>query len=402
MEDNLQDSTYTPKNSAGLLVIRLAFFLLYASQGVLFSFLVVYYYGKGMTGTEIGLINTVTPLVGMVTGVFWSYLNDKLGKTRFLIFVAILGSILSALGIGAVRPFGLILLLSSTLNFFYRPMVPLLDSSALVILGNDQGNQYGSIRLFGALGYSLAAMAAGYLLTITSIEWLFPSFSLVMLLMAIPIFFLPEQSSPSEQSSFKDFSSFLKNPVWVMFLASMTFLWLLEVGLFTFLPIHLKQLGGSDSVIGTMNAVQALAEAAFLFFSPRLLRRFKLEHLLLASIFIYALRILLYSLIPTAEWAIPLGLLHSLSFGLYIVCVIVFVERISPEGLKTTGQGLFNAAMLLVHAVGSALHGRLIDLKGAVWILQMDFVLGLIAALLFWFFFVRQNRLDPNKSFEES
>lgn len=377
-------------------VVRLVFLLFYGSQGVLFTFLTVYYYSLGMTGTQIGLINTVTPLVSMATGILWSLANDRIGRTRLLLLIALIGSILSGFALGATRIFSLILLIACSLNFFYRPITPILDSVALKTLGQGEGNQYGRIRLWGAVGYSLCALIAGYVLTLTGVQWVFAGFGLVLGLMVASLFLLPDQRVQYSRPEIRNFLAFWKNPDWVIFILCTSFIWLNDVGFFTFLPVYLKQMGAPESTIGSMNALQSLSEAVFLFFSVFFLRRFKLEKLMIVAMFFYAIRPLLYSFIPTPGWAIPLSMLHSVSFGLFIVCVVNFVYQISPEGFKTTGQGLYYALHYLVVAIGSSLHGWLFDTLGAVRMFRLDSMLGFIGMGLFalWFLVLRPRVLQ--------
>ncbi len=380
------------RRPAEITAVRLLFLLFYGSQGVLFSFLVVYYYSTGMSGAQIGLINTVTPLVSMATGILWSLANDRLGRTRVLLLAAITGSALFALGLGAVRPFGWILLMAASMNFFYRPITPILDSVALATLGAPERDRYGRVRLWGAVGYSLAALAAGYILTRTGVGWVFTGFALALALMAAAVFLLPDRPVSYTRPRVNNLLAFVTNPDWMVFILCAAFIWLNDIGYNTFLPVYLKQMGASETTIGSVNAVQSLSEAVFLFFSVFFLLRFRLENLMVAAMFFYTLRPLLYSFIPSPQWAIPLALLHSVSFGLYIVCVVNFIFRISPEGFKTTGQGLYYAMHYLVMAFGSWLHGWLFDTFGAVRMLRIDTLFGLVGLGLFVLYFLSPRR----------
>ena len=65
------------------------YFLYYTGFGIYLPFINIYYSHIGLSGLEIGLINTLSPLVGMLSAPLWGILNDRFGKTRVLLAIAV-------------------------------------------------------------------------------------------------------------------------------------------------------------------------------------------------------------------------------------------------------------------------------------------------------------------------
>ncbi len=82
------------------------YFSLYIGIGIFFTFSNVYYHQIGISGTQIGIINTVAPLVGVFSTVLWGFWSDRSGKTRLLFAVSTGGAALAVLSIGSARASG--------------------------------------------------------------------------------------------------------------------------------------------------------------------------------------------------------------------------------------------------------------------------------------------------------
>ncbi len=51
--------------------VWLLFFFQYAAIGIYFTFLNVYFHNAGLSGTEIGLLNMLTAMVGVGSSMLW-------------------------------------------------------------------------------------------------------------------------------------------------------------------------------------------------------------------------------------------------------------------------------------------------------------------------------------------
>ncbi|HJP14860.1 MAG TPA: MFS transporter, partial [Nitrospinota bacterium] len=76
--------------------------------------------------------------------------------------------------------------------------------------------------------------------------------------------------------------------------------------------------------------------------------------------------------------------LHGLTFGIYHVGAIQFVDQMSGKAIKNTGQALYNAATFgLGSTVGVLLAGWLLPSLGFIVLMHLSAILALIAGV--WF-----------------
>jgi MFS family permease len=78
----------------------------------------------------------------------------------------------------------------------------------------------------------------------------------------------------------------------------------------------------------------------------------------------YALRMLMYGLMPTPEWAAGINLLGGVSFGLYWISAVTYANELAPDNLKATSQGLLLSVTSLAAVIGALFTGGLFDLVG--------------------------------------
>src|SRR5512142_2214671 len=118
------------------------FFFQFAAVGVYFTFLNVYYREAGLSGTQIGILNMTTSLMGMVGVVLWVYLSDRPGQTRLLIAAGAVGTLVVAQIVPLVHTFEAFLALGLIGSLMSSSTNTLVDSTTLVMLG-DRREDYG-------------------------------------------------------------------------------------------------------------------------------------------------------------------------------------------------------------------------------------------------------------------
>ncbi len=72
--------------------------------------------------------------------------------------------------------FWIILLLMVLSEGVCSPYISLVDSSVLSMLGKERRDLYGAQRLWGAVGWGISAVGAGYAIQLWGISWMFVRF----------------------------------------------------------------------------------------------------------------------------------------------------------------------------------------------------------------------------------
>jgi PPP family 3-phenylpropionic acid transporter len=343
--------------------VKVLYFLLFAAQGVYYTFINVYYASIGLSGTQIGLINTVSPLVGMFSSPSWGVLSDRTGKTRRLLAITTLGAILTSLAISQIHSFALLLAVVALYALFNSPTVPLVDSTALELLGEHR-ERYGAQRVWGSIGFVVTSAVIGLILERTGISFIFIGNAVILAIFIVALVVLPERPVRLSGSIWRGLSTMMRQPPWLVFAASIGLLGMANSGMQNFLSVMLHGMGGSDSLIGITWTIGAIAEMPVMILGALLLKRFGARRLIGFAISVYGLRMLLYSVMPAPEWAAWIASLGGLSFGLYWISAVTYASELAPAHLKATSQGLLVAVTSLSGIIGATLAGLLYDQVG--------------------------------------
>jgi predicted MFS family arabinose efflux permease len=286
--------------------------------------------------------------------------NDRFGRIRLLLLVTASGSILSVLGLSRAQTFLSIMPLAGLYSLFTSPIPPLLDNINLGLLGSRR-ERYGRQRIFGSLGYIISTWGFGFILQRIGLSYLFVSSALALLLLCLALTWLPNQPVTWTQPLRRGLRALIRQPDWIFFSASVFLMWMASSGMYNFLGIYLKRMGGSDSLIGTASGLTAVSETPIMLFSGFLVSKFGTKRLLYVAFFMYGMRMLFYGLMSAPVWALPIALMHGGSFGLFWIASVPYVNSLAPDNLKATSQGLLWTAMNLANLVSSPISGVLYD-----------------------------------------
>jgi MFS family permease len=362
-------------------VVRLLFFLFFAAFGIFVPYINVYYRAIGLSGIQIGLINTLSPLVGIFSGPLWGMISDRFGISRRILMATLTGVILAVIGISAVRVFIWILPLAAAYSLFNNAFMPLLDSIGLHFLGKYR-QQYGRLRIWGSIGFIISTSIIGYILEQLGLHSLFYGYTVLMLLVLVVLIWLPAVKPRISTSVWRGLSKLICNPTWLVFSASLVLLGLANSGMYIFLGIYITELGGNEVLIGTAMSLGAITELPFMLFSAPLIMRFGSHRTLALAYFFYAVRLFLYGIMPSAWWALPISLLHGITFGIYWVSAVSYANDLALENLKATAQGMLVATLNLAAVLGGVVSGLLYDHFGLAFLFRLYSGFTIVALVL--------------------
>ena len=109
-----------------------------------------------------------------------------------------------------------------------------------------------------------------------------------------------------------------------------------------------------------------------------------LKAMIAAGIFAASLRWELVSLTTSGALLVAIQALHGITFGVYHAAAVQYVDRLSGEAIKNTGQALYTAATFGGGAtIGVLLAGWLLPSLGFVRLMQVGAGIALAAGA--WF-----------------
>ena len=385
---------HKPSAISQILVIRWMYFFYYAAFGIFITYMNVYLRSIGLSGSEIGLVNTLSPLMGLAGGPLWGGLSDRFRNPRLFLGVAVTGTVIALLAFSSAAAVPAISVTVAVYSLFAAAFPPLIDSLNLAALGENR-DRYGQQRVWGSIGYMIGAFVFGYILRQSGLHGFFYG-SIACIGMVIPGLVLLNVPHPAVQRApWSGFTSFLRQPGWLLFTTSLILIGITNNALNNFLGIYIRDQGGSEVLIGGAVALGVLAELPIMYFSPFLLRRYGSRALIATGFFFFAVRMVLYSLIPSAEWTLPLALLHGVTYTPFWVGSVTYASELAPDNLKSTVQGLLMATTQLAGVIAGPLNGALYDTLGAGRLFQVSSLLAILALVFLW---ANYKKTSPLKS----
>ncbi|MCO5133831.1 MAG: MFS transporter [Phyllobacteriaceae bacterium] len=305
------------------------------------------------------------------------------------LYVAAALSVLLYLFTGSFWP---ILFVTLLYNFFFNPVLPLLDAITLAGVRRFDAD-YGRIRIWGSLIFVLANLGGGWLLASGEPQFLLYAIISAMVLGAAVSFAIPRigrrQPASSAQSDPLTRRKLLSNRPFLLVLAASGLGQASHSFLYGFGSIHWQALGFSGGLIGLLWAIGVFAEILLFQYSRAVFRRLSPVAVIAIGCCGGALRWVLFPYIDGEAAFLALQILHGLSFGAVHIGLMHYIMESVPEENLGAAQGvgfvLGGAAM----GIGVFFSGPLYAAAGAKGFLVMTVVclaaLGLLAL----------NRLSP-------
>jgi PPP family 3-phenylpropionic acid transporter len=346
-----------------LLKPKFYYFFYYAALSALLPYLSIYYKSLGFSGSAIGTLSAASTFVGLVCGPIWAAVADRYSKHRLALVGAIAGAIVMGFAISLARGFVAIMVMVAFYAFFSSPIVALVDSSVLVLLGSHK-ELYGRQRLWGAIGWGLAGPLVGQLTQRMGLNWGFYVYVLFGLVALVSAWVLPNSRPANHAPVWRGIKELFRQPAWVIFLVAM-FLSSIGGSSTGYLFLHLQDHGGTQSLMGIVLTVGSFSEIIVFFLAGSWLRRWGARRMLILALAASSLRLFLYSLLRTAAWVLPIQLSHGLAFSLLMTAGVTYADSLAPTGFGTTAQSAYGVAGGLAGVIGSLVGGFIYDAAGS-------------------------------------
>ena len=362
------------------------YFFYFGAVGILVPYLPPYLRSLGLSGAEIGALMSIAPLLMIVVPPIWGYLADRTQRITSMLKLAALGTALAFAPLVGISVFWVLAAALVVHAVFFTPITALADTVAIAE-ARRLGTEYARLRLWGSVGFVVAnfgfAMhlerggAPGHaVLAVTGL--FFAAATVALVLRPIPA----ARRAPSLREALR-----LAGDLRLLaFLFAGALHWASAAPYHILFAVHLDDLGVLPRFIGLGFALAVAAEVAMMWMFTRLRRFAELRWLLTIAFFATALRWLLTASASTGWVLASVQVLHGLTFGVFYVASIAYLERAVPGALLGTGRALFSAlAMGLGGAGGNALAGALYDVGGGSLAFLAAAGLSLLAPVLLAF-----------------
>lgn len=264
----------------------------------------------------------------------------------------------------------------------------------------DRPDKYGRQRSFGALGWGVFSIIAGFLVDSYSKDDAKKDYTLTFYLAVVVLvldfltsFKIQHTQKNLSASILRDVSQLLVDVRILVFICWCIFVGICTGLIWNFLFWLLEDLAKAYSceaiawvktLQGIVMAVQCLGgELPLFFLSGRILKRIGHVHAMSLILVVIGIRYILYSVITNPWWILPVELTNGLTFGLFYSAMASYASIVARPGTETTVQGLVGAVFEGVGvSMGSFIGGSLYDSYGGPLTFRIFGIAALIACLV--------------------
>lgn len=359
------------------------YFFYFASLGALIPYWGLYLKSLDFTATAIGTMMAVIMGTKIVSPNIWGWIADHTGKRMAIVRFGGLLSVITFAGVFFVQSYWWLLLVMMLFSFFWNATLPQFEATTLNHLGN-QVHRYSSVRLWGSIGFIVAVWMIGQQLEGNKISYL----PMILMGLFITIWFssmiVPEEAAGHLKLTDEPLRKVLKRPEVVGLLTVCFFMQMGHGPYYTFYSIYMQEHGYSLSFIGFLWALGVFAEVVIFMGMHKLVPRFGLKPLLVASLLIAACRWLIIAFFPMSTPLIILAqVFHAASFGIYHAVAIQLIHTYFIGQHQGKGQALYSSVSFGAGgAIGSFYAGYTWDSLGTTITFIIAAVVSFVAAFI--------------------
>jgi PPP family 3-phenylpropionic acid transporter len=310
---------------------------------------------------------------------FWGWLADHTGKrAQWIKLTAFLG----LCGFTAVfwaHGFYWLFFVMAALSLFTSSTLPLAESLTLAHLATTNGH-YSRIRMWGSLGFIVAAVILGFLIDFAGIKSLLWFLLMVQMTLFILSYTLPDPKVVAHEHDHYSIWQVIKQPNVIALLIGCALMVTAHGVLYNFYSIYLSDHGYSKGMIGLLWAVGVICEIGIFILMPKIMARYTLKTILLVSL---ALAILRFGMIGAAVDSLAILILaqtlHAATFGSFHAASVEVITQFFNGRHQAKGQAIYNSvAYGIGGTVGGVAGGYALQYLGG----QVTFMLAAIFPLL--------------------
>ncbi|RCW76773.1 MFS transporter [Saliterribacillus persicus] len=347
-----------------ILPLKMLLFCFHGANTIIVSFLPLYLQHKGLTGKEIGWVMAIGPLAAIFSQPFWGYMSDKYQTVKRILMICIVGIIITSVIFLQMSVLPLLLTFGATFFFFAAPIGALGDSLSQR-RADSLGISFGSIRMWGSIGFATSSLLVGELLSYTGIEYIMWPYLVLAIAALIVTTQLVDVKIEAPPIQLGDIKILARKKPFIIFLVLITFITIAHRANDSFIGIYIAQLGGSEDLIGYAWFAGVASEAIVFATAGLWFRKFHPLIFIIGAGLLYSIRWFLYSSFEDPIFIVALQFLHGLTFGIFYLTAFQYVTRLIPRVLQSTGHLVFVSVFFGISGIiGSLIGGSLIDSMG--------------------------------------
>ncbi len=366
------------------------FFLGFIGFSFSFSQIIPFLTELGYSASERGYILSFSALVGIIAQFVFGVVCDRMQRTKPMLILSILilmGSV--AITYQLKNPlFSVMLFWASFTVGFFRTSSNLLETWVYTI-DEDTRQHFGTIRVFGSIGWALGSFVLGFLIRYfgySVITWATLPITLLALALIFPLGDSDYQDA-SQSFSFQDLSLLVKNRQFILVLLVFFFLFLVyNMDMITVIDYMLTLDAGSE-VIGFKWSLQAVVELPLMIAGWRLLTKYGLKNIVVFAAISLMIRFIGIGLTNQIWLILVFSSLQLVYFPLILLSQKEAVNQQVPAHLRASGHLLMtsvtsNIPVILMPLI-SSWASNIVDLSTLILLGGISVIFPIILMLFY-------------------
>lgn len=342
----------------------------------------VYLLSLGFSGTQMGILAAVFPLFALAVSPNISSLADRRGWRLKVLQLSLLGWALVLLLYRFPTSFVPMLLLVILESALRSPSLPIADG-LIARMAMRHRLSFGDMRLWGSLGFAAVSILSGIIWERTGYSFMF----VVAAIAVLPALFVArslEEGEVAVGNGRRSARFLMQDKGIVILIVSAFFLGMSLFSAYVFIGVYVKHLGGSDTHIGLLFGLSALAEVPVMRYSQAIIQKLQGPRTLLLAMLILFVSMLGNTLAWSPLVLIVANIVRGVGYGLLFVVMVQLLNERAPDGWTSTAQSMFQAAFLgLAPLLTSTINGIIYDSWGGSLLFGlMTAVIGISIILL--------------------
>ena len=329
------------------------YFAYFAFLGVFSPYFGLYLQSRAFSAWDIGLLMSQMQLMRLFGPYLWGALADRLGKRLFVIRLTSVGTLVAFSAFFWIKRFDAYMAAMAILAFFWSASLPLVEALTFDHL-RENAARYSRVRLWGSVGFIAAVLASGALLDFLPLDAVLWFTVASLLAIVVSSMSVPDAAAHQSHEDSAPVAAIPTLPSVRALLAAGLCMQAAHGAMNIFYSIYIAGLGYSKSVVGGLFSLGVVAEIAMFFFMSRVMRRYSLRRILIASFAVAVGRFLLIGWFATLPVLIFAQTLHSLTFGAFHAASIAAINHWFRGSARARGQALYSS---LAFGAGGLLGG---------------------------------------------
>jgi PPP family 3-phenylpropionic acid transporter len=332
------------------------YFCYYFFVGLFVPYWGIYLKSLSFNALQIGTLLSLFQISRIFAPNLLGWIADRSGEYIKWIKISSFFGFIIFTGIFWSNTFISIFFIMMAMSIFTSSTLPLAESLTLTHLkANKADSKYSHIRLWGSIGFIVAAILLGIMIDSLGERSLIYALLITQLTIFFLAFILPDKKVTFIENNKRPIWPILRRREVIVLLLSCALMVSSHGLLYNFYSIFLEQQGYSGTTIGLLWSVGVVFEILIFLLMPKILSNFTLKAVLLISLGFAVIRFFLIgAYVDSIIILVIAQIMHAATFGSFHVASIQLIAHFFYNEHQARGQSLYNS---ITYGIGGAIGG---------------------------------------------